>query len=460
MAGIGFVLRRLARKETLTGSLQGYLHAAVVSTGPWLMTVMALGIVFFFTSNVSYIDDVAEFRNIIMYNFCFSAVFCAPVLVVSTRYLADCIYTGDLREAPGMLVGSLTILFIFMGPIAIAFYFGYTGLKWYESALAVIQFLLLGATSMVAVFLSALKNYKGITLSFVVGLALSIVGTLLLADPYHIAGMLIGFSSGFVFIIASIMAQVFGEYPREFRDVFRVLHYFPKYWDVALSALLYSMGTWVDKWVMWASPNHVISPDGFIMYPHYDSAMFLAYLTIVPSMAVFVLNQETLFFEVYLKFYRGVLGHRSFKTIQKNHRELMDALMDIGRSVLLLQAFVCLAVLVVAPKIFEMLGLSLAGLGMFRYGVLGVTFHVFHLFISVFLSYFDNRKGALTVAATFLVTNGLFTAISLKLGYPFYGYGYFLASLTTFLVSAVILESFVRKLPYNTFIANNTALKG
>jgi uncharacterized membrane protein len=271
--------------------------------------------------------------------------------------------------------------------------------------------------------------------------------------------MLIGFCSGLVFIIASIMAQVFGEYPKQFSHIFRILTYIPKCWDVALSALFYSLGIWVDKWVMWFSPNAITSPAGFIMYPYYDSAMFLAYLTIVPAMAVFILNQETLFFEVYLKFYRGILGHRSFKTIQKNHRELSDALVDIGRAVLLLQTFVCMATLVMASKIFQGLGLSFAGLGMFRYGVLGVTFNVFHLFISVFLSYFDYRSGALTVAIVFFCTNALFTTVTIWLGFPFYGYGYFLANLVTFMVAAILLERFVRRLPYNTFIANNTALK-
>ncbi|MDP1834909.1 MAG: exopolysaccharide Pel transporter PelG [Chlamydiales bacterium] len=458
MAGIGFVLRRLTQKETLSGSLQGYLHAAVVSSGPWLLTIIALGTVFLFTSHVTYVTEVAEFRNVIMYNFCFSAVFCSPILILTTRYLADCVYSSDLRMAPGLIGGSLTIMFLILTPVAMLFYFGYTKLTWTESAMAVVHFLVVSTTNIVSVFLSALKNYLTITLSFLVGLTISVLSTVALADSFHISGMLFGFSLGFAFIIAAIIAQVFSEYPKEFRNVFKVVSYLPKYWDVALTALLYSCGAWIDKWIMWMSPQGETSPDGFIMYPHYDSAMFLAYLTIVPSMAVFVMNQETYFFEVYLRFYRGVLGHRSFKTIQKYHAKLEVALMDIGRGVILLQAFICTVVLAMAPKIFTSLGLSLAGLGMFRYGVLGVTFHIFHLFICIFLSYFDYRRGGLIVATTFLITNGLFTCMSVWLGFPFYGYGYFLSCVVTFLVAAVILERYVRQLPYNTFVVNNTAI--
>ncbi len=459
MAGIGFVLRRLAQKETLSGAMQGYLHATVVSTGPWLMTVLAMGIIFFFTVNASYVSDVATFRYIIMYNFCFSAVFCSPFVALSTRYLADCIHAGDLEEAAGMLVGSLTVMSVLLVPIAAAFYFGYTTLPWYDAALAVVQFLLLAATALVAVFLSALKNYRVITYSFLLGLAVAVIATTQLADRFHLTGMLIGFSAGLVVITASIMAQIFGEYPRVFRHVFRVVSYGPKYWLVALAAFLYSAGLWIDKWIMWLSPNAFTAPTGFIMYPPYDSAMFLAYLTIVPAMAIFVLNQETQFFEHYLKFYRGILGHRSYKTIQKNHEGVVDAILDTGRAVLLLQAFCCTACVVLAPKIFQALDLSFAGIGMFRYGVLGVTFNVFHLFICIFLSYLDYRKGALLVSVVFVVSNAFFTYVTIKLGYPFYGYGYFLSNIVTFITAAVVLERYVRILPYNTFIANNTALK-
>ena len=43
MAGIGFELRKLARRDDLMGVVASLTHASVVSTGPWIMTVLALG---------------------------------------------------------------------------------------------------------------------------------------------------------------------------------------------------------------------------------------------------------------------------------------------------------------------------------------------------------------------------------------------------------------------------------
>ena len=42
MAGIGFELRKLARRDDLMGVVASLAHASVVSTGPWIMTILAL----------------------------------------------------------------------------------------------------------------------------------------------------------------------------------------------------------------------------------------------------------------------------------------------------------------------------------------------------------------------------------------------------------------------------------
>ena len=51
------------------------------------------------------------------------------------------------------------------------------------------------------------------------------------------------------------------------------------------------------------------------------------------------------------------------------------------------------------------------------------------------------------------------SASMLELGFAFYGYGYFLASLLSFLLTSIVLFSHIRKLPYHAFITNNNSLK-
>lgn len=81
------------------------------------------------------------------------------------------------------------------------------------------------------------------------------------------------------------------------------------------------------------------------------------------------------------------------------------------------------------------------------------------LFGAIILSYFDCRKAFMWLHGFFLVTNVLFTFISIQLGFEYYGYGYFLSALCTFLLTMLVLFNHLRKLPYHAFITNNNSLR-
>ena len=68
MAGIGFALRRLSRHDTLTAGLLSHAHAAAVSAGPWLFTVVALGGVEMFGRGLLPREELARFSTVIIYN--------------------------------------------------------------------------------------------------------------------------------------------------------------------------------------------------------------------------------------------------------------------------------------------------------------------------------------------------------------------------------------------------------
>jgi len=114
---------------------------------------------------------------------------------------------------------------------------------------------------------------------------------------------------------------------------------------------------------------------------------------------------------------------------------------------------------VLAPLLLDGLGSSLRELGIFRFGVLGALFQALMMFTTVILAYFDLRRLVLAVYVVFLATNLGFTWFTRSLGYPYYGYGYFLASLVTLVVAYVLTARSVARLPYITFVANNPSLK-
>jgi uncharacterized membrane protein len=95
---------------------------------------------------------------------------------------------------------------------------------------------------------------------------------------------------------------------------------------------------------------------------------------------------------------------------------------------------------------------------MFRIGLLGAFFHSGFLFLLILLEYFDMRRVALALAGLFLSANTLLTLISMKMGFRFYGYGYFLSALIAFAAAFITIDYFIRRLPYQTFVRNNASV--
>jgi len=459
MAGIGFALRKLTRRDDLLGIAQGYGHSAVTAAGPWLLTIISVSSIVLLGSKSVSVDDLNTFRLIVIYNFAFSLVFSGPIVMVATRFLADSIYAKDVSSAPGLMIGALSIVFALQAIPATIFYFFYVDLPMGTRMIATANFFIVAGIWLVSVFLTALKDYNGITLTFATGMALGLASTYLLAPSLGITGMLLGFSAGLALILFMIVARVLAEYRYPAVRLLQFGPYFKKYWELAASGLVYNLGIWIDKWVMWSAPEAVTLKSKLISYPNYDSAMFLAYLTIVPSMAAFILAVETDFFESYLRFYRDIQKHATFATIEANHRKIVDSILRGARNFLILQSSVCLSAILLAPNIFSALNIDFGQLGMFRIGTLGAFFHVMFLGASIIISYFDKRMSMLKLQVLFLVSNGALTWLFLRLGFPFYGYGYFLSSAIAFVASFFVIARFVGDLPYHTFVVDNTSAR-
>jgi uncharacterized membrane protein len=76
---------------------------------------------------------------------------------------------------------------------------------------------------------------------------------------------------------------------------------------------------------------------------------------------------------------------------------------------------------------------------------------VFLGILNVFF-YLDKRRIVLFLTAFFVVLNFVLTAITLKLGPPFYGYGFAAALLIVTMIGAWRLSSTLWRLEYETFM--------
>ncbi len=459
MAGIGFVLRKLAQRDDFTGVLTGYFYAAIISSGPWLFTVISLGLLVIIGNQFMSIADLTEFRIIIIYNFSFSLVLSAPVSMVATRCLADMIYAHDASAAPGVLLGILAFMFAIVAPLVVAFYVIYADLDPWVRIAAIINYFLITGIWLINIFMSALKEYASIARTFGLVMLLALLGSILLSSDFSVPGMLMGFNLGLAFIFFNLIARVLAEFPGSPRKPFTFLRYFQTHWEIALSGMIYNLGVWVDKWIMWFAPERIMQDNKLISYPHYDGAMFLAYLSIVPAIALFTFSIETSFYEKYLRFYQDIRNHAPYDRIKRNAQLLWDTVLDSSRSILLLQLTIGISLILIAPAFLAWIKASPMQLGIFRFGILGAIFHANTMFLIILLSYFDVRMKVLLVATVFFLANSILTWLSMKLGIFWYGWGYAMASIISFGVAYLLLNFHIRQLPYETFIVKNTSVR-
>jgi uncharacterized membrane protein len=461
MAGIGFVLKRLANRDDLLGVLGAFNHGTVAAAGPWLFTVVALaGIVLLFPGAYNQ-EDVLNFRETIVYNFSTTLMLSGPVYLVVTRYLADAIHRQRVVLAPTVLLQSIAFLMVLLIPFGLWFYFSFIQLSFPFRLAAYANLILTGATWLLGVFVLALKDYMAVSRTFFIGMVIAFVGAQIFKAEHGGLGMLIGFDIGQAYILFALIAKVFAEYPFKIDGPTKLHLYFQRYWQMIFAGFFYNAAIWIDKWIMWfCAPEATILDSGFRFFSLYDNATFLALLSIVPAIGLFIFSVETNFFLRYQRFYYDILEHKTLSVIRENHAKLIGSIKESGRNFIVLQGSITILAILLATKIFEVFDVPFRELGIFRIATLGAFFHALMLFAVIILSYFDCRKSFMNLHAFFFVTNALFTFLSIVWGgFEYYGFGYFLSALSTFLLAAMVLFDHVRKLPYHAFITNNNSLK-
>jgi len=456
MAGIGFELQKLIQRDDLSGPARGYLYAAAVVAGPWILTVAAIVFITYWAAQAGAPAELPLFRTIVLYNFSISLALSAAFAMVTTRYLADRLYDGDESQTTGALSASILFSLAVQAPAPLILYFVIADIPAGLALIAVADYFAVAALWVAVVYLSTLKDYAPIVFAFVAGAGVSAAGASILAG-FGAAGLLTGFTAGIALTLFMILGRTLGEFRAPVRRPIQFFRAFKAFPELAIGAFAYNVAIWIDKWIFWFDPTQKSEVGGLSVFPPYDGAMFLAHLTLVPGLAVFFALVETSFYERYRAFFWAVRNHGTLGEIENAQRELNLETRRGARTLLALHAAVAVGALLVAPLLANVIALSPAQLGIFRFGVIGTAAHGFFLYALILLGYFDMRRRMLVLSLTFLGLNALFTLISQQFGYQFYGAGYFLAALLSAAAAATVATYEFKRLRYLTFIGNNPA---
>ncbi|NOU08203.1 MAG: hypothetical protein HOO99_18670, partial [Hyphomicrobiaceae bacterium] len=218
MAGIGFRLRALAGQETISSIVAAAGHAAVIAAGPWLFTIFALAAITLTTDQITGTSVLSNFRGIIIYAFATSLVLAAPVTIVATRLVGDALWLKKPADVPRLLLGAYgaVLPLVALGVVLEIWWFRLG----FATALALMAASLLVALIWVALaFCGAVRDYRGVTLSFLVGLALAMLMTIGAAlVGFASVGLAWGFISGLTVTFIGLTSRIQATFPHAVTD--------------------------------------------------------------------------------------------------------------------------------------------------------------------------------------------------------------------------------------------------
>ncbi|MBT7461476.1 MAG: exopolysaccharide Pel transporter PelG, partial [Waddliaceae bacterium] len=220
---------------------------------------------------------------------------------------------------------------------------------------------------------------------------------------------------------------------------------------LVFTGMFYNIAIWIDKIIFWASPK-ATAVTGFLRSFHeYEIPIFFAYVTIIPLLSLFLVYVETNFYLRYRTFYDKVLNRGSYAEIGRAKKEVGKSVYDGTKMLVIIQGGLSMLAILYASDIAVMLKLPIIVVPILRISIIGAFLHGMLLTNMIIMLYFDFKVLAFTTTALFMVTNGLFSYLSLSIPLPYLGYNYTAAAFITLIVSFCMVSYKFKKLEYITF---------
>jgi uncharacterized membrane protein len=452
MAGIGFQLRNILAQQSFTSLLKGYGYAGLISSGPWVLSILAvMGIG---ALSVGRVPDqgVRQFLVSVTYLMAGTLVFSGGLQLMLTRFVADRIYEDRPEEVVPNLLGALAVtagLGGIVGAALVATLFG--GSITYR-VLMVVGFVILAQSWIAVVLLSGLKQYGKVLATFLAGYAVS-AGAAVAGRPWGAEGLLAGFISGQALLLVLMTVLVVREYPARQLVSFEFLDARRAHYTLFFTGCFYNLGIWADKILFWlneATSEPIVAP--LRASTLYDIPIFLAYLSIAPGMAVFLMRVETDFAENYDAFFKAVRRGGTLAEIGRLKDAMTESVWRAVVEILRIQGVTVLALIVAGPQLLPALGISPLYLPLLSIHLVGAAMQVLLLASLNVLFYLDQRRLVLCLGALFCGLNFGLTALSQALGPEFYGYGFAVSTTLASLVALLFTSRSLDRLEYETFM--------
>ena len=454
MAGIGFELRKILKRDNLLALIQAYTYAAVISSGPWVLSIVGILIIGLLSYAIVVPNFlVAQFQVSVTYVIAMSLIFTGPFQLAFTRFTADRLFEKNndvILTNYHSVTLFVTVIGGTLGLLCVVFLFPVQSVMY--RLLLLSAFVVMCNIWIATIFLSGMKQYREIVWLYFFGYVLTVAASLALRR-FGLEGLMGGFVIGQAMLLTGMAVLILRNYPAKQFISFEFFDRRFLYPALLTIGLLYNLGIWIDKFIFWYNldtSQPIIGPLRASVI--YDLPVFLAYLSIIPGMAIFLLRMETDFVEFYDQFFREVRSGGSLESIEECRNGMSETIRLGIFEIVKIQTIAGLLLIVVGQSMLSWLGISTLYLPLLYIDVIAAGLQVVLLGILNVFFYLDKRRIVLTLCSVFVVLNLVLTLVSVHLGPAFYGYGFAVALLTVVVMGLVLLQRKLAVLEYETFM--------
>jgi uncharacterized membrane protein len=453
MAGVGFSLNALGRRGGYTGLLTKYGAAGLISCGPWLLSVFSMLLIGGLARALAADGrSVERFQVSVTWLFASSLILSGPLQLSLTRFIADRVYAKRHAEIAPNLFAALVLMSSLSAVLAALVAPLFMGEPLGFRLLLGVAFVTLCDVWIMVGVLTGLRRHLGVLAVFGLGYLVTVAAALALA-PYAELGLMGGFALGQGALLIAGLRLISRELESTSPVAWDFIRLRELRFDLLAIGLFYNLSIWVDKALFWFDEDTSRAVVGPLRGSDvYDLPIFLAYLTIVPGMAVFLVRVETDFAARHAAFYAAVRDGAPLLMIEELCDRLTVAARRAVTDLLQIQGLTVLAFIGLGPWLLGMFGISGLHLPLFYVDTLGVGMQVMLLTATSILFYLDRRRDVLILTALLFGINWVATWVSRELGPMFYGYGFGVAMTVTSMTAILILDRVLRHLVRDTFM--------
>lgn len=453
MAGIGFELRRILSRDSYASTLHAYVYAGLISSGPWVLSIVSVMLVGVFSLAMLMPELlVRQFLVTVTYLMASSLIVTGGLQLFFTRFVSDRLFERKYEVILPNLIGILLLITLGSGLLGTVLLVTLFDQPLMYRLLVLANFVTLCDLWLVLIFVSGMKAYNRILLTMLLGYSLMVASAYVLL-ALELNGLLMALLIGHCALLFMFLYDILREYRAEKLVAFDFLQRKQVFVSLLATGVFYNLGVWIDKIVFWFNPDtssNVIGPLRASVL--YDMPIFLAYMAIIPGMAVFLVRIETDFAEWYDRLFRAIREGETLQHIQQLKTEMTLSIRQGLVEICKVQGLTVVLLYLFAPRLLEWLGVSSYYLPLFYVDLIGVSIQVvFMALLNVFF-YLDKRAIALQLCLLFVVLNAALTLLSLDMGPSFFGYGFTLSLLICVLLGLQRLTTTLDDLEYNTFM--------